>query len=115
MTQYLYPQNLKATANLWLWSLKDFAILSIAALLSVLIVSVSRFILPLALTLGYGFLTIRADDTTVLDYDPFIDLLGCCFYGVGLYLFPYFITSKFFLCDEILEDSKKYFLLKNNY
>ena len=21
MTQYLYPQNLKATANLWLWSL----------------------------------------------------------------------------------------------
>ena len=67
MTQYLYPQNLKATANLWLWSLKDFAILSIAALLSVLIVSVSRFILPLALTLGYG-LTIRADDTTVLDY-----------------------------------------------
>ena len=68
MTQYLYPQNLKATANLWLWSLKDFAILSIAARLSVLIVSVSRFILPLALTLGYGFLTIRADDTTVLDY-----------------------------------------------
>lgn len=68
MTQYLYPQNLKATANLWLWSLKDFAILSIAALLSVLIVSVSKFILPLALTLGYGFLTIRTDDTTVLDY-----------------------------------------------
>lgn len=68
MTQYLYPQNLKATANLWLWSLKDFAILSIAALMSVLIASVSRFILPLALTLGYGFLTIRTDDTTVLDY-----------------------------------------------
>lgn len=68
MTQYLYPQNLKATANLWLWSLKDFAVLSIATLLSVLIVSVSRFVLPLALTLGYGFLTIRADDTTVLDY-----------------------------------------------
>ena len=68
MTQYLYPQNLKATANLWLWSLKDFAILSIAALLSVLIASVSKFILPLALTLGYVFLTIRADDTTVLDY-----------------------------------------------
>ena len=68
MTQYLYPQNLKATANLWHWSLKDFAIISIAALLSVLIASVSKFILPLALTLGYGFLTIRTDDTTVLDY-----------------------------------------------
>lgn len=31
MTQYLYPQNLKATANMWLWGLKDFAILGIAA------------------------------------------------------------------------------------
>ena len=30
MTQYLYPQNLKATANLWLWSLKDFCVLGIA-------------------------------------------------------------------------------------
>jgi len=32
MTQYLYPQNLKATANLWLWGLRDFCILGIAAL-----------------------------------------------------------------------------------
>ena len=30
MTTYLYPQNLKATANLWLWSFRDFAIMSIA-------------------------------------------------------------------------------------
>ena len=36
MTQYLYPQNLKATANLWLWGLRDFCILGIAALLSML-------------------------------------------------------------------------------
>ena len=25
MKLYIYPQNLKATANLWLWSLRDFA------------------------------------------------------------------------------------------
>ncbi len=68
MTTYLYPQNLKATANLWLWSLRDFAIIGIAALLSVLIASVSGFLIPLAVTLGYGFLTIRADETTVMDY-----------------------------------------------
>ncbi len=36
MTQYLYPQNLKAAANLWLWSLKDFCILGIATLLSII-------------------------------------------------------------------------------
>ena len=35
MTRYLYPQNLKASANMWFWSLKDFAILGIAALMSI--------------------------------------------------------------------------------
>lgn len=57
MTQYLYPQNLK-----------DFCILGIAALLSVVILVQLRIIVPAALTLCYGFLTIRMDDTTVLDF-----------------------------------------------
>ena len=68
MTQYLYPQNLKATANLWLWSLRDFAILGISALLSILALVELQFLLPAALTLCYGFLTIRLEDTTVLDF-----------------------------------------------
>lgn len=68
MTQYLYPQNLKATANLWLWSLKDFCILGIAALLSIVILVQTKFIVPAAVTLCYSFLTIRMDDTTVLDF-----------------------------------------------
>ncbi len=68
MTQYLYPQNLKAAASLWLWSLKDFAILGIAALLSVVALVQLRLVLPAAVTLGYGFLTIRMDDTTVMDF-----------------------------------------------
>ena len=68
MTQYLYPQNLRAVANLWLWSLKDFAILGIAALLSVVILVQLRIFIPAAATLCFGFLTIRMDDTTVLDF-----------------------------------------------
>ena len=68
MTQYLYPQNLKATANLWLWSLKDFCILGIAALLSIVILVQTRIVIPAAVTLCYGFLTIRMDDTTVRDF-----------------------------------------------
>ena len=68
MTQYLYPQNLKATANLWLWGLKDFAILGIAALLSIVALVHLRVVIPAAVTLCYGFLTIRMDDTTVLDF-----------------------------------------------
>lgn len=68
MTQYLYPQNLKAAANLWLWSLKDFCILGITALLSIVILVHTRFVVPAAVTLCYGFLTIRMDDTTVMDF-----------------------------------------------
>ena len=68
MTQYLYPQNLKATANLWLWSLRDFAILWIAVLLSAVALVQLGIFIPAAVTLCFGFLTIRMDDTTVLDY-----------------------------------------------
>lgn len=67
-TQYLYPQNLRATANLWFWSLRDFLILGVAALLSIVILVQLRFLVPAAITLCYGFLTIRMDDTTVLDF-----------------------------------------------
>ena len=68
MTQYLYPQNLNATANLWLWGLRDFCIIGIAALLSVVMLVYLRIFIPAAITLVYGFLTIRMDDTTVMDY-----------------------------------------------
>ena len=68
MTQYLYPQNLKAAANLWLWNLKDFAILGVVALLSIAALVQLGFILPAAATLCYGFLTIRMDDATILDF-----------------------------------------------
>ena len=68
MTQYIYPQNLKATANLWLWGLRDFCLIGIAALLSVVILVYVQFFVPAVVTLCYAFLTIRMDDTTVLDY-----------------------------------------------
>lgn len=68
MTEYLYPQNLKATANLWLWGMRDFAVLCVAALLAITALVQLRLMLPAALTLCYGFLTIRMDDTTILDY-----------------------------------------------
>ena len=55
MTTYIYPKDMKAKANLWLWSLRDFAILGIALLLS-------------AVTLCFGFLPIRLEDVTVLDF-----------------------------------------------
>ena len=66
--QFIYPHNLRATANLWLWGLRDFTILCIAALLSVVSLVELGFIVPAAVTLCFGFLTIRRDDRTVRRY-----------------------------------------------
>lgn len=46
MITYIYPQNLKATANLWLWGLRDFTILCVCALLSVLSLTQLGFMIP---------------------------------------------------------------------
>lgn len=68
MTQYLYPQNLEARATMWLWGLREFAIIGVLAMLSVVILVYVGLVLPAAVTLCYGFLTIRTDDMTILDY-----------------------------------------------
>ena len=68
MRTYLYPQNLKASANLWLWSLRDFLILCIAVLFSAVVLLNSGIMLPAAISLAYGFLTIRKDETAVVDF-----------------------------------------------
>lgn len=68
MNRYIYPQNLKATANLWLWSIKDFVITCVAALASAVLLTQLHVLLPLALTIGFAFLTIRLDETTIIDF-----------------------------------------------
>lgn len=66
--QYIYPANMKSRATLWLWSLKDFAVIIIAALFSAVVLATTRIVIPAALTAAYAFLTIQADETTILDY-----------------------------------------------
>jgi len=68
MRNYIYPQNLKASANIWFWTIRDFVILAIALLISVVVVVELRWLLPAALTLCFAFLTIRVDDTAVIDF-----------------------------------------------
>ena len=67
MTTYIYPQNLRAKENLWLWSLRDFLIMGIAALLSVVILVQTHNFLPAAATLLYG-ISQEVDDTTIIDF-----------------------------------------------
>ena len=59
---------MRASATLWLWSLKDFAVIVIAALFSALVLATTKILVPAVLTAVYAFLSIRSDETTVLDF-----------------------------------------------
>lgn len=59
---------MRASATLWLWSLKDFAIIVIVALFSALVLATTKILIPAVLTAVYAFLSIRSDETTVLDF-----------------------------------------------
>ncbi len=59
---------MRTEAKLWFWSLKDVIILAIALTLSVVSWAKLNFIVPAAMTLVYGFISMRLDETSVLDY-----------------------------------------------
>ena len=63
---YIYPDNLKASPMLFLWRLKDLAVIGIGALISMVSLSQTGFSIPLAVTLAYAFLAVRFEDTSVL-------------------------------------------------
>ena len=65
---YIYPDNVKAKATLWLWELRDVAALGVGLLLSVLALAQWGFVLPLILTVLYGFLSIRMAEASILDF-----------------------------------------------
>ena len=68
MKTYIYPQNLKARSQLWLWSIRDFLIICLMLIPSVVILTQIWSFLPFAVTAMFAFLSIRFDDTTIIDY-----------------------------------------------
>lgn len=68
MKTYIYPQNLKAKPHLWLWGMRDFVILALLVLLSAVLLVRSGLLAPMAGALCFAFVTIRMEDTTVMDY-----------------------------------------------
>ena len=59
---YIYPDNLKSKAVLWLWELRDIAIIGVGALISVFAMA------QVVITAAYAFLSIRLEDTSILDF-----------------------------------------------
>ncbi len=65
---YIYPDNLKSKATLWLWQLKDIGIIGVCAVVSILALTQVGFFPPIVLTAVFAFLTIRFEDTSILDF-----------------------------------------------
>ena len=65
---YMYPDNLKAKATLWLWELKDIGIIGVGLLISVFVISQTGIMVPIAITAVYAFLAIRFEDTSIMDF-----------------------------------------------
>lgn len=63
---YIYPDNLKSKAVMWMWELKDIAIIAVGAIISILAITKTGLVFPLAATAGYAFLTIRVDDVSIM-------------------------------------------------
>lgn len=59
---------MRASATLWHWSLKDFAIIVVGALFSAMVLATTRILIPAVLTAAFAFLSIRNDETTILDF-----------------------------------------------
>lgn len=59
---------MRASATLWLWSLKDFVVIVVGALFSAMVLATTRILIPAVLTAAFAFLSIRSDETTILDF-----------------------------------------------
>ncbi|KAF5057878.1 hypothetical protein DSECCO2_352330 [anaerobic digester metagenome] len=65
---YIYPENLRAKATLWLWALRDIAIIGVGFILSVLALAQLGLFPPLVITFLYAFLSIRVEESSILDF-----------------------------------------------
>lgn len=86
---YIYPDNLKARAMLWLWQLKDIGIIGVCALCSILALTQAGFFPPIVFTSVYAFLTIRFEDTSILDFIRY----ACAFFFVRQQFFEWRYTK----------------------
>ena len=66
--QNIYPQNMRTQDKLWFWTLRDIIILGVALTVSVISWAKLNFVVPAAVTVLYGFLTIRMDEYSILDF-----------------------------------------------
>lgn len=91
-TTYIYPENLKAKPTMWVWELRDVLVIGTLCLLAVLVLAAAGSVLVFSIAAGYAFLTMRAGETSTLDF--------------MVYCFRYFLVKQqyFIWSSEKLSD-----------
>lgn len=65
---YIYPDNLKSKAAMWLWELKDLAVIGSMALIALISFVYAGLWFPLVIAGAYAFLTIQVEEMTIKDF-----------------------------------------------
>jgi len=86
---YIYPDNLKSQAVLWLWQLRDIGVIGVGCLVSVFALAQLGLLLPIVVTALYAFLTIRFEDTSILDFIRY----ACAFFITKQQLYEWRLQS----------------------
>ena len=68
LKRYIYPQNLRSTVKLWFWNVRDFCILCGGIIIAFMLLAKLWTFVPLAVVICYAVLTLRVDDSAVIDY-----------------------------------------------
>lgn len=68
MKTYIYPENLRSAVKLWFWNVRDFIIICGGIILSAVLFAKLWTPVPLAFTACYAFLTLRAEENSIMDF-----------------------------------------------
>lgn len=63
-----FPPYRLDTVKLWFWNVRDFIIICTGIIISVMLFAKLWTPVPMAITVCYAFLTLRAEDTAIMDY-----------------------------------------------
>jgi len=65
---FIYPENLSQKPKLWLWHLKDIALIGIFGMISIFLYMQIDLVVPGAIVITYAIMTVRFDDVSILDF-----------------------------------------------
>lgn len=64
---FIYPDNLKSKATLWMWQLRDATIVVGGVILSVFALVQTGILIPMVITVVYAILSIQVDGISILN------------------------------------------------